>query len=200
MDEPLQKVWDRMMGALEHGAEDRNDAMHTLAFSTLSLEGNPATRTVVLRAFDRKRRCIRFHSDIRSTKVKELKQDPRVSVLFYHPAQKIQIRARGQAVLHSDDAMADDLWEHLWVLGRRCYMAPRAPGSHAAKPSPNLPLEWMDQKPSMEASESGRPNFCVIEVILSHLEWLELGFQGHTRAGFCWEAVSQQWEGSWLEP
>ena len=89
-------------------------------------------------------------------------------------------------VLHEDNAVADQLWEHLWVLGRRCYMAPRAPGSLAKAPSPNLPTEWMDRKPTLEASESGRANFCVIEVILSYMEWLELGFEGHARAGYRW--------------
>ena len=99
-----------------------------------------------------------------------------------------------------NDAVADQLWEHLWVLGRRCYMAPRAPGSLAKAPSPNLPTEWMDRKPTLEASESGRANFCVIEVILSYMEWLELGFEGHTRAGYRWSEEGHQWKGCWLEP
>ena len=133
MEAPLQEVWDRMMRDLERGARDRNDALHTFAFSSLSLQGSPATRTVVLRAFEKQRRCIRFHSDIRSTKIQEIKKDPRVSALFYHPTEKTQIRAEGMVVLHEDDAMADQLWEHLWVLGRRCYMAPRAP--EASRPS-----------------------------------------------------------------
>ena len=200
MEAPLQEVWDRMMRDLERGARDRNDALHTFAFSSLSLQGSPATRTVVLRAFEKKRRCIRFHSDLRSTKIQELKRDPRVSALFYHPAEKTQIRAEGMVVLHENDAIADQLWEHLWVLGRRCYMAPRAPGSLAKAPSPNLPTEWMDRKPTLEASESGRANFCVIEFTLSYMEWLELGFEGHTRACYHWSEEGNQWKGCWLEP
>jgi len=100
MEAPLQEVWDRMMRDLERGARDRNDALHTFAFSSLSLQGSPATRTVVLRAFEKQRRCIRFHSDLRSTKIQELKRDPRVSALFYHPTEKTQIRAEGMVVLH----------------------------------------------------------------------------------------------------
>ena len=62
------------------------------------------------------------------------------------------------------------------------------------------PTEWMDRKPTLEASESGRANFCVIEVILSYMEWLELGFEGHTRAGYRWSEEGNQWKGCWLEP
>ena len=73
MEAPLQEVWDRMMRDLERGARDRNDALAVTAFSSLSPSGSPATRIVALRAFEKQRRCIRFHSDLRSTKIQSSK-------------------------------------------------------------------------------------------------------------------------------
>ena len=96
MEAPLQEVWDRMMRDLERGARDRNDALHTFAFSSLSLQGSPATRlSVMLRAFEKQRRCIRFHSDLRSTKIQELKRDPRVSALFTIRQKKPKFEPKG---------------------------------------------------------------------------------------------------------
>ena len=50
---------------------------------------------MVLRAHNATQRTMRFHSDFRSDKVKEMLDDPRTSIIAYDPSLKTQIRLVG---------------------------------------------------------------------------------------------------------
>ena len=47
---------------------------------------------MVLRDHNASQRTIRFHSDFRSDKIKEILDDPKTSIIGYDPALKTQIK------------------------------------------------------------------------------------------------------------
>ena len=69
-----------------------------------------AARVMVLRAFDRATWTLRFHTDIRAPKVKAVRADPRMAVLFYDKGAKIQIRASGTGLIEAEGPVADAAW------------------------------------------------------------------------------------------
>ena len=52
-------------------------------------------QNIVIRDFCKKTRTLRFHSDVRSSKVKNLKNNKSTSVIGYDPKLKTQIRFQG---------------------------------------------------------------------------------------------------------
>ncbi len=82
---------------LARGVADRRSGFHTPTLVTVSLDGAPDARTVVLRACDVQERTLRFHTDARSEKVAQIARDPRVMVHAYDFKSKAQLRIEGRA-------------------------------------------------------------------------------------------------------
>ena len=93
----LNKKSDLLLKAfelIEDGIKNRDSLFHTLTMS--SFDGkNISSRVMVLRDFCKKTRTLRFHSDVRSSKVKNLKNNKSTSVIGYDPKLKTQIRFQG---------------------------------------------------------------------------------------------------------
>ncbi len=182
------------LALLGKAASDRRSSMHTPSVATLALDGRPRNRIVVLRYFEAQSRSLRFHTDIRSDKFEELGRDERVSMLFYDPAEKIQLRVEGIAERHVADPIADEAWASSQPMSRHCYATMPAPGSviDAARAF-TLPK-------GRELTDEGRPQFSAIAVTFNRLEWLWLGSDGHRRAVFSWGKANINPEMRWLVP
>ena len=172
----LAKTLGEAWRLLESGASDRRSPFHTPALGTIDSDGCPSVRTVVLRAADRNQRLLRFHTDIRSAKCREIAVSPNVSVHFYDAGSKIQLRVRGVARVHCSDVMATSAWEETRPFSRVCYTVQSAPGTRLRDP------RKIERVRNDEAMETGRANFAAIHVSISTLEWLFLAAHGHRRA------------------
>lgn len=178
-------------GLLERGVADRRSAFHQATVATVTADGLPAVRTVVLRGVDRRAPSIRFHTDRRSRKFAELSQRPAVAVHFYDHGHKVQLRLLGRAVLHAGDATTAALWAGMREMSKACYRQPQPPGlpvAAAAEIDAAQPLGDAD----------GLLNFVAVEVRLETLEWLYLAARGHRRAVF--DLASSPPRGTWLAP
>ena len=85
IDNVYLKIWE----LLNFGLQNRNAPFHIPVF----ISGNENKfdgRIVVLRGVDKKEKKIWFHSDIRSNKIKILKANSDVVLLFYDKSEKIQ--------------------------------------------------------------------------------------------------------------
>ena len=58
------------------------------------------------------------------------------------------------------------------------------PGEIASFPTSGLTNDIDDSKYTLEESEKGYENFCVIETYIKSIEWLYLVANGHRRAKF----------------
>lgn len=169
---------DQAWSLLEHGASDRRAPAHTPTLASLSLDGSPSLRTVVLRACSRSDRRLLVHTDRRSRKIEELLAEPRCSVLVYDPPQKIQLRLGARATLHLDGALADLQWSRSQETSRQIYGVGLAPGQIVSEPATVV----ADLALRSEAEQ--RANFAVLALEVFEIEWLYLSAQGHRRARF----------------
>ena len=183
---------------LASGARDRRSAFHLAVLASAGLDGFPAARTVVLRAVDPVARALRVHTDRRAPKFAEIETDPRISILFYDPAARLQFRFRARATLHTGDAAAREIWRDVPASSRRCYLG-LAPGSVSATPISGLPAGLETRTPTPAESEPGITNFVVIRASLLGLDWLHLASGGHRRARFDWDDGGAG-SATWLAP
>ena len=178
---------------LTRAAKDRKVPMHTPVVVT----GDVDARVMVLRAFDREAWTLRFHTDTRAPKVAAIDADPRIAVLFYDKAAKLQIRARGRGEVLRSGSEADAAWAASTNFARRCYLG-EGPGAAADEPTSGLPERFEGVEPSDEEVLPARPNFGILKVKLESLDWFYLKHTGHVRAQF--ERNGGDWQGRWVSP
>lgn len=177
---------------LAEGAQCGKSGFHLPALATVSADGCPRIRTVVLRAADDASGTLRFHCDRRSGKAAEISRHPACALTAYDAAEKIQIRIEGRATLHTDDALAELAWAGSRAMSRVCY---------GAEPGPGTALPTGDAyvvPDEADAAALGRPHFAAVLVRAERLELLYLDRRGHRRAG--WRRDGEGWEGAWLAP
>ncbi|QUV81959.1 flavin-binding protein [Chloracidobacterium sp. D] len=195
LDAILRSIWE----AFEVGVREAGHPFHTPVVATAGPADCDA-RVVVLRRASPDRRELAFHTDARAPKVRLLQACHTTAWVFYDPAGKIQVRAKGNTVVHQGDAVAADAWARTRLMSRRCYLAEVAPSTPSDTPSSGLPPALVERSPTAEESEAGFVNFavCVTEVI--RLDWLQLAARGHRRAAFTWDDHAAGWRGHWLTP
>ncbi|MCA2999770.1 MAG: pyridoxamine 5'-phosphate oxidase family protein [Rhodocyclaceae bacterium] len=169
---------------LETGAKDRRSAFHAPSVASIGLDGSPQQRSMILRKVDVANRRLRFNTDLRSTKIQELKVSPAVSVLAYSAADKVQLRLAGRADLDASSALADAVWSAMRDQSRAAYAQPAAPGAMIEAPAAYVPpLELRANEPT---AIPAREHFCLVQVEITSLEWVYLHLHGNRRAHFCW--------------
>ncbi len=179
---------------LTQAGNDRKVPMHSPVVVTSDVDA----RVMVMREFDGEAWTLRFHTDARAPKVKVIEADPRVAVLFYDKAAKVQIRARGTAEVLRDAPVTQAAWERSDNFARRCYLGD-GPGTLGDAPTSGLPTEFEGVEPNDEQVIPARENFAVLLVTLTELDWFYLAHTGHVRAQFS-RGQADAWEGRWVSP
>jgi pyridoxamine 5'-phosphate oxidase len=179
---------------LSDGASDPRAAFR---FPVLATQGVaqagpaiPAARIVVLRDANAARRELALYTDRRSMKIAEITAAPRVTLVFYDPADRIQLRVVANVRLHTDDARADAAWAACSSASRLVYRAQRGPGATI-----DSAFAW--DEPGMLDHE-GRENFAALVCSPLSLDWLELCEPTHRRAVFQWSG--DRFIGRWIVP
>ncbi|MCX7267429.1 MAG: pyridoxamine 5'-phosphate oxidase family protein [Sphingomonadales bacterium] len=192
----FEEAWN----LVEAGSTDRHGPAHTPTVGTVDETGAPQLRIMILRDASRDTRTLRFHTDLRSIKAAQVRNNGATSVLFYDMSAKLQIRMSGQTQLLPIGDVADAAWSNSTPFARRCYMAEAAPGLPIAGPSSGLP-EWIQGKKPDEAQLADyRQNFSTMLVEIQSVEWLYLANPGHRRARWQWQDAQKSWQGTWLVP
>ena len=193
----LDKVYSKIWNLLILGLQNRDAPFHIPVF----ICGNKSKsegRIVVLRGVDEKEKKIWFHSDIRSNKVKILKSNSEASLLFYDKSEKIQLRICGYTKINFQNDLTKQSWGKTVHMSRQCYLGDKAPGISVSEPTSGLTTDVDNLKYTIEESEIGYKNFCVIETYIKSIEWLYLAAKGHRRAYFILN--EKQLEKKWLIP
>jgi 3-hydroxyisobutyrate dehydrogenase len=118
-----KKIWDLLTNAVK----DRSSEFRTPVFicgNDMDLDG----RVVVLRKADQQNKIIQYHSDIRSSKIKKIKNNSNCSILFYGKEEKIQLRLKTECKVHFDDEVTKEAWEKTGHISRKCYLVTNGPG------------------------------------------------------------------------
>ncbi len=147
---------------------------HVATVSTVTTNGIPRSRSVVLRHFDYKAQEISFHTDLRSPKIKDLRTCSTLCLHWYDPASRVQIRLIASATVHHQDGRAEQAWNASRTTSRACYGTPNAPGRtmNQFPPAPAIP----------EADDhTGYAHFVVVACRFDELDVLTLHASGHQR-------------------
>lgn len=192
----LKFAW-QMVG---RGVQDRRSAFHTPVLATQGADG-PQARVLVLRALDAAQRSLTFHTDTRSAKLPELASDSRVAVTFYDAARKVQLRLKGVASVHANNALSHQRWAASRPSSLRCYLGAQ-PGAVTDAPTSGLPAQVEGHEPELHELVIAEPNFAVLQVAVQRLEWLHLHTRGQRRALFTWADGGEQGSCTmqWLNP
>ncbi len=193
--EILKKIWKH----LDLGTLEREHPFHTPVFGTIGEGCAPGLRVVVLRRFWRKPPRLAFHTHAGAPKVLEIKNNPNISFLFYHPQEKLQLRVSGAAMIHADgDELHSEQWLATGFFSRRCYVGD-SPSQISKRAVSGLPEEIADRQPTQAESEAGKVNFVVVSSTVDSIDCLELDVKGNRRSLFKWNE-SGALETDWLTP
>ena len=177
---------------LKDGVKNRGSMFHTPVISSLN-EKEISSRVMVLRDHIASKRVIRFHSDFRSDKVQELKDNKTISVIGYDPNLKTQIRLTGKAKINHMNKLSKKAWEESQAISKKCYSVKDGSSTQMHKP------ELYDFHMKDISVEDGYENFCTIEIYYETLEFLYLQRQGHRRCKFKWNSKGKL-QSFWLVP
>ncbi len=156
-------------------------------------------RTVVLRAVRRDRGVLQFHTDVRSPKVQQIRNNAKVSLLFYDHQLSTQLHVQGAASVQTMGDTADQLWADGTTASLKMYCGSSAPGTVCGAPDSNLPAKLMGRIPDRNEIEAGRQHFSAIEVCTETVEWLRLSRDGNLRARFYF-ATGRPLHAEWVAP
>lgn len=194
----MSNVLDSVLLLLDEAAKNRKSPMHAPTVATVSLDGSPNQRVMVLRDYSSDRNIIRFHTDARSPKVREFQNNERVSITAYDPQKRVQLKIYGRAELLYDGDDVTEAWLQTDTMGRRVYMCEPGSGSKSSLPISGISEDLQSRRPTLEESEAGRRNFAIILVVLEKIDWLLLCSKGNSAARFIRE--NNGWAGQWLIP
>ena len=182
-----------------------SSALRTPTVATVDLHGRPQQRTVVLRGikFNGSTPTLRFHSDVRSPKMEELRRAPCVSVLAYDKAEKLQLRMNGSASIRSlaaRDASAVEAWGASAPFSRKCYFVADAPSSPSSPERLDALQREMKAVPTKDPWTSISPHFAAVDIEIESCDLLYLSHSGNRRfvARYGDAAVPARME--WLVP
>lgn len=182
---------------LNEGSQRGKDGFHTFALANIQ-DGLPEVRTVVLRKVERQNRYLYAHTDVRSPKARQLASDEKVALLFYDAVRKIQLRIKAHVMLHADGSLFDQAWEQSRLSSRKCYLSEKAPGTRLGMGGDSIPPHLQGKDPEWDKSETGRPNFLLMQFEVKEIDWLFLHNQGHRRAVIAYN--QEGYEAFWINP
>jgi len=177
MPASLSAILETAFTLLSEGVADPASPFRTPTLASIGIDGTPALRTIVLRAFDPACRRLAIHTDIRSAKFAELSAIPRAALHGWDAPRRVQIRVRGSAALHVGNDAALAAWARLSPASKGTYCVTPGPGIAIAKPHDTHAVD----------ETVGFSVFCLIFLVFDELEWLQLEHGGHNRAKFCWD-------------
>ena len=196
--ENTHKIFEDIKSNLTRGVKDRKHAFHNPVFCNVDQDGGVDSRVVVLRKFDPINMILNFHTDYRSPKVSNLKQNNKSMLVFYDHKLKIQMRIKTTSIINYQKEIAKEMWDKTKLLSRKCYLTSKDPSSLTTLPEDGIPEHLIGKEPEFEESEKGYKNFTVIENKINEIDWLYLKISGHRRLNLLFQNNKPQFQ--WLIP
>jgi pyridoxamine 5'-phosphate oxidase len=172
------QIWILLLRGLR---DKRSPARHP-TLGTVSPDGRPQARTVVLRAAQAQAATLDIHTDLASPKIADLRATPFAALHIWDTSAHLQLRLEAEATVLTGPEVAE-IWARVPDASRLSYGSTPAPGD----PIPSA-LAYAKSPDALA--------FAVVRLQLTAIDALHLG-QQHRRARF---ARSDGWAGTWLTP
>lgn len=179
--EALDSLHGQAWRCLVRGVRDRLSQARHPTLATVSEQGWPELRTVVLRRADRSCAQLDIHTHMRSPKVAHLQATPVAALHVWDASSRLQIRLQADAEVVGGEEVA-----HAWL---------KVPD--ASKTAYSVSTPGSDIFTAMAYDRTPDPTaFAVVRLSVRVMDLLHLGTQ-HRRARF---TRDDQWVGRWLVP
>lgn len=162
---------------IEKGCLSYKHEFHLMMVASAS-NNIPHQRTVVLKHVWPEKKAIGFHTDIRSNKAHQIKNNQFISALFYAPSITTQIRFFGIATICEEGDLFENAWTNTRLESRKVYLSQPGSGGMIPTPSDGIPGFFTDRNPTEEESAVGKKNFCVVKINIHTMEWVKLHHKG----------------------
>jgi hypothetical protein len=162
--------------ALAWARAKRAHPWRTPVLATVSADGFPEARAIVLRGVDPAARRLLFHTDLRSAKCRAIARQPVVALCFVDARSGLQLRVTGPGRLESDADLVAAAWASVPEGSRGLYGGALAPG---------MPLDGT----AGAAASDGAGAFAVLEVEARALDWLWAEGARQARGMACWDGA-----------
>ena len=171
-------AWDQ----LGRGVADAKHPARAPTLATISANGFPAQRTVVLRAADRAPAEVEIHTDTLTPKVEELRENNKAALHVWILKSMLQLRLE----------VCFDILTGLEVADRWNAVPPASRISYGTHPVPGKPIAgpFDYEKPTEQT------RFAVLKGHVQQIEVLYLGTK-HQRALY---KRTDDWCGQWISP
>ena len=186
MNDPSKEpaAWNAVIwGGLESAPGRRKHPWRTPALSTVSPDGAPEVRLVVLRHAAAATRILEFYTDSASNKYDSLRREKRFECCFWNPRAREQVRLSGQCIVVPPEACGD-VWKTLSHEARKAYLINPAPGTPIPSPS--------------DLSFDGSGRFSRLRCVVDQIDALALIRNGHRRMIGRW--TTEGWSLNWVTP
>ncbi len=162
--------WTELNDELQKGISEHGHPFRYATLGTVGLDKIARLRTVVIRDFTHNQNVV-FYTDKRSKKVTHIKENPNVSLLFYHPEKLLQIRIEGLAQISTEKKELEKYWDNIQPNSKKDYTTLHAPGSTIKNPDQ---IEYLNEN----------HHFCVVTIVPYKIEYLKLKRPNHLRVRF----------------
>ena len=180
--ETLDGLHTRLWQSLGRGVADRDHPARHPTLATISPDGWPEARTVVLRGADPLTQTLTAHTDLHSSKVDSLRANPGAALHVWIPKDRLQLRLTCTVGLRHGAEVAD-IWAKVPDLSRQSYGITPAPGTPIGS--------------ALDYVKAPDPaTFTVLDFKVVHIDMVHLG-TNHRRARF---RRDTDWAGEWLVP
>lgn len=181
-----QEFWQELQHELVSGLTTKGHPYRYATLGTVGLDQMARLRTIVLRDVGTPPEfTFTFFTDQRSKKITHIQENPKVSLLFYHPNKLVQLKIEGRAHIIKDGQKLDEQWKKIGPKSRKDYLTKAAPGSGLQHPGQ---LEYLEDA----------HHFCMVEIAPFKIEYLKLKRPNHVRVRFSKE--KGEWYGEFLVP
>lgn len=191
MIDPKRSPDENLRELQEYLKRGASDPKFPFRYATLSTSeagsGVPSARMLVLRDIDDEG-CFVMFSDLRSEKIHELRRNPQVHLMFWHPRKQVQIGINAEVQLHQKDSLAEQYMHSVSAHGKQQYTSINSPSTPVDSPEAGL-------KHDKDLFES---NFCILRARPWRFTALQLRREGHLRLRF--QKAGNTWEGGWITP
>jgi len=180
--ETLPLLYEHLWARLIRGVHDRHAPARHPVLATVSAQGVPQARTLVLRGADKPAATLTFYTDLHSAKVEELRTSPLAALHVWDASAHLQTRIEASVTLLTGDDVSD-IWQRLPEHSRLAY---------SSGPAPGTPIDdslVYSKTPDQSA-------FAVLRLDIQAIDALHLG-PDHRRARF---SRADDWAGQWLVP
>lgn len=180
----IDTFFEELKTELQKGVSKKGHPFRYGTLATIGLESVPRLRTVVVRTVSDEL-LLSIYTDKRSKKLLHIKENNKVSILFYHPKQLLQIKIEGLAHIVTDEAMLKKYWSGVQPNSRKDYTTENAPGSIISNPDQ---VEYLNEE----------NHFCILHIEPFRIEYLKLKRPNHLRVQY--DKVETGWEADFLVP